>query len=102
MVNIASSATKKSQIGIVVILLIVVLTVILTRSMPTASANPVSCSTDYYSNALRTSCTDGSSSVCYNSGHCTYQSAADRQRGVSAYEELLRGAGFCNVIRCVK
>jgi len=73
---------------------------------PAAQADPITCSSDHYSNALWTTCSDGSSSVCLDGGSCTYTSAADRAAGQESrrgfYEDLLRGAGFCDVVRCVK
>lgn len=71
----------------------------------TAKADDVTCTSDYYSNALWTTCSDGSSSVCLDGGSCSYTSAADRAAGRESrrgfYEDLLRRAGFCNVVRCV-
>jgi len=71
---------------------------------PVASAD-VTCSSDHYSNALWTTCSDGSSSVCLDGGSCTYTSAENRAAGRESrrgfYEDLLRGAGFCDVVRCV-
>lgn len=72
---------------------------------PAAHADEVSCDTDYYSNALWTTCSDGSTSVCYDGGSCHYTSAADRAADRNsrqdAYKDLLRGAGICNVMKCV-
>lgn len=90
---------KKSFTKTVIVLGLIVLAVLIMK-MPNAKAD-VTCTSNYYSNAVWTQCSDGSSSVCYDGGSCHYETAADRQRGVNAYEDLLRGVGFCNVVRCV-
>lgn len=101
-VNTSASPQKKPFTKTVIVVGLACLAVLGLKYAPASAASPVSCSTKYYSNALHTSCSDGSSSVCYDGGSCHYQSAADRQQAIGGYEELLRGAGFCNIIRCVK
>lgn len=97
-----AARTGNSYPKTVMVLGLIVLAALAVKYAPTSAADPGTCTTDYYNNALWTSCSDGSSSVCYDGGSCHYKTAADRRRGVSAWEDILRGAGFCNVVECVK
>ncbi|WP_179475338.1 hypothetical protein [Mycolicibacterium vinylchloridicum] len=105
-VNASPKPHKKPYTKTVIVVGLIILAFLAIKHAPTAAADPVTCQSDYYSSATWTSCSDGTSQVCYDGGSCTMttadQRAAGRESRRGFYEDLLRGAGFCNVVECVK